>query len=82
VLAETGTTQFASTPPYFFELLAAVRVEGADAPALPALRVLLATGTTIPKQLVTDVRHVLGVLLRALYGTTEIGLGTYVDPGR
>jgi len=74
VLAETGTTQFVSTPPYFFELLAAA---GADAPALPALRVLAATGTTIPKQLVTEVRHVLGVPLRAVYGMTEIGLGTF-----
>jgi cyclohexanecarboxylate-CoA ligase len=73
VLAETGTTQFTSTPVHFFDLLAAA---GAEAPALPALRVLIAAGTTIPKQLVTDVRHVLGVPLRAAYGMTEIGLGT------
>jgi cyclohexanecarboxylate-CoA ligase len=65
-----------ATPLHFFELPAAAGAEGADAPALPALRVVVAAERTIPKQLVTEVRHVLGVPLRAAYGMTEIGLGT------
>ncbi|WP_433299307.1 AMP-binding protein [Pseudonocardia sp. CA-142604] len=73
VLAESSTTQFTATPVHFFDLVAAA---GAGAPALPALRVVIAAGTTIPKQLVTEVRDALGVPLRAAYGMTEIGLGT------
>jgi cyclohexanecarboxylate-CoA ligase len=74
VLAETRTTQFVSTPPYYFDLVAAA---GGEALALPALRVLITGGTTIPKQLVADVERVSGVPLRALFGMTEIGLGTW-----
>ncbi|MCH6170024.1 AMP-binding protein [Pseudonocardia alaniniphila] len=73
VLAESGATQFTATPLHFFDLVAAA---GTGALALPALRVLFAAGTTIPKQLVTEVRDALGVPLRAEYGMTEIGLGT------
>ena len=73
-LVETGTTQFFSTPPYFFDLVAAA---GGQPQALPALRVLVAGGTTIPKDLVTDVLHAFGVPLRSAFGMTEIGLGTW-----
>ncbi|GAA3081021.1 cyclohexanecarboxylate-CoA ligase [Pseudonocardia yunnanensis] len=74
LLAESGTTQFISTPPYFFDLVAAA---GEKAQHLPDLRILAASGTTIPKQLVTDALHVLGVPLRSQFGMTEIGLGTW-----
>jgi cyclohexanecarboxylate-CoA ligase len=74
LLAETATSFFAAAPPFISGLIAAAGAQPAD---LPALRVLLASGTTIPGGLVPQVAQVFGLPLRAAWGMTESPVGTW-----
>jgi cyclohexanecarboxylate-CoA ligase len=74
VLAETGTTIFMAAPAFYHDLIAAAGGQRQD---LPALRMPLTGVTTVPRQLVPEAQHVLGVPLRAAWGMTEVGIVTW-----
>jgi cyclohexanecarboxylate-CoA ligase len=73
-LAIETDTSFLHAAPIFLGGMVAVAQE--QHCGLPALRVAVSAGTTIPEELVSEVPRALGVPLRTAFGTTEIGLGT------
>jgi len=73
VAAEAEVSYFIGAPVFLSALAAAVETQ---ARAMPALRVIASAGTTIPEDLVAEVPKVLGLPLRALWGMTEIVIGT------
>jgi cyclohexanecarboxylate-CoA ligase len=68
IVTETGITVLGGAPPYLGALVGASRVSGKP----PALRMVLCGSTTIPGQLVAEVREVWGVPLRSFWGMTEV----------
>ncbi|MBO0872529.1 MAG: AMP-binding protein [Pseudonocardia sp.] len=74
LLAETDTTIFMAAPAFYYDLIAAAGGERQD---LRALRMPLTGVTTVPRQLVPEAHHVLGVPLRAAWGMTEVGIVTW-----
>ncbi|GAA1325311.1 hypothetical protein GCM10009610_58290 [Pseudonocardia xinjiangensis] len=75
--AEAGVTYVHAVPLYFGGLLTVVQDQHR---ALPALRAALTGATTIPGDLVALGRSLLDLPIRAVFGTTEIGLGTMTRP--
>jgi cyclohexanecarboxylate-CoA ligase len=73
VLADSGTTAFVAAPVFVYDMIAAT--DGTP-PALPALRTVACTGTTVPQSLVAEVSTVFGARLQSGWGMTEIGTGT------
>ena len=62
-----------AAPSFVYDMIAAT---GGEAAALPALRTVRCVGTTVPKQLVSQVSDVFGARLLSGWGMTEIGTGT------
>ena len=73
VLVDSGTTHFVAAPSFVYDMIAATR---GKPPHLPALRTVRCVGTTVPKQLVSQVSDVFGARLLSGWGMTEIGTGT------
>jgi len=74
---EAGITYIHAVPVFFGALLTVVQDQHR---ALPALRAALTGSTTIPGELVALGRSLLDLPMRAVFGTTEIGLGTMTRP--
>jgi cyclohexanecarboxylate-CoA ligase len=74
VIERAQVSVMMAAPSYYGELVAASAVQR-RAP-LPALRVMAATGTTIPSRVVRDVMTTFGVGLRSEWGMTEVGCAT------
>lgn len=71
-LSEVDVTGVVAAPFFLTGLVA-------EAPKLPNLRYVTATGTPAPAQLITDVRAVLGVRLGTAWAMTEAA-GTFIRP--
>lgn len=75
LMERADTTRFLTTPPRLFQLIDAQRRRPR---ALRSLHTIAAGGTTIPAELVSAVRDTFGVPLRAVWGMTEVIVGTAV----
>jgi cyclohexanecarboxylate-CoA ligase len=73
VLADSGTTDVVAAPSFVCDMIAAT---GGKPPHLPALRTVRCVGTTVPKQLVSQVSDDFGARVLSGWGMTEIGTGT------
>jgi cyclohexanecarboxylate-CoA ligase len=73
LMADVDCSMFTGAPVFLSALVAEVRK---SAMTLPALRTVLAPGTTIPRHLVMDVAEVFALPLRNVWGMTEAG-GTH-----
>jgi len=71
--AETGVSYLIGAPIFLSELIGAARAQHRT---LPALRVIASAGATIPAELVAELPGVFNLPLRALWGMTEIIIGT------
>lgn len=77
-LAAEAEITYIHAAPIFFNGLVAEAEERHT--TLPALRVARTGSTTIPAELVAGVPRVFGLPVGAVFGTTEIGLGTMTGP--
>ncbi|HEY0639355.1 MAG TPA: AMP-binding protein [Pseudonocardiaceae bacterium] len=75
LMEAAGVTRLLSTPPKLAALLDAQRRRGRP---IESLHTVCAGGTTIPPDLVPQVRDVFDVPLRSVWGMTEIVVGTVV----
>ncbi|WP_264991692.1 AMP-binding protein, partial [Mycobacterium montefiorense] len=74
VIEQAQVSVMMAAPNYYSDLVAA-SVEHRRT-SLPALRVMAATGTTIPSRVVRDVITTYGIGLRSEWGMTEVGCAT------
>ncbi|MGH8574767.1 MAG: AMP-binding protein, partial [Gammaproteobacteria bacterium] len=70
-----GVTRLLATPPRLFDLLDAQQRRPRS---LPSLHTVVSGATPIPSHLVSTVRQVFGVPLRAVWGMTEVVVGSVV----
>jgi cyclohexanecarboxylate-CoA ligase len=77
LLAEYGVTYVTGAPVFIDAIAAAVRSRSQE---LPRLRLVIATGTTVPVSLTGIVRDALGVTLGGGWGMTETGGASLTAP--
>jgi len=75
LMEQAGATRLLATPPKMFQLIEAQRRR---ARPLASLHTIGAGATTIPPELVPAVQETFGVPLRAVWGMTEVVVGTIV----
>jgi cyclohexanecarboxylate-CoA ligase len=74
----TGVTFVQAATPFLADL---VRVAGERGASVGSLRIFVATGAAIPRELAREARDVLGAEVGGAWGTTETCLGTAFVPG-
>jgi cyclohexanecarboxylate-CoA ligase len=77
-LRSTGVTFVQAATPFLADL---VRVASERGSAPEALRIFVATGAAIPRELAREAREVLGAEVGGAFGTTESCLGAAFVPG-
>jgi 3-phosphoshikimate 1-carboxyvinyltransferase len=77
-LQSTGVTFVQAATPFLADL---VRVAAERGSAPGALRIFVATGAAIPRELARDARELLGAEVGGAFGTTESCLGAAFVPG-
>ncbi len=78
-MQRTGVTFVQAATPFLADL---VRVASERAQALDALRIFVATGAAIPRELAREARTALNAEVGGAFGTTESCLGAAFVPGQ